>query len=564
MQGSSVPGQIAAKQEDGADNSVSPKPSSTSSHSASSQTTPGFNPEWRFYVAFTTLSVITLAVALDATSLSVALPIIADKLHGTAIEAFWSGTSFLLTSTVFQPSFASLSHIFGRKPLILVALVFFTAGAIIPALANNFTVLLAGRSLQGIGGGGILVMTEVVVTDMVPLRLRGQYFSFISMTWAIGSVTGPVVGGAFSQKVSWRWIFWLNLPFAGLGFVLIPIFLRLNFKTSSLMSKLRRVDWAGTFVFIASLTSFLIPITWGNIQYPWDSWRTLVPLIVGFLGLIAFGLYEAYYAPEPMIRLSIFHNRSAIIAYTGTFFHGLVLWSLLYFLPLYFLAVKDFTPILSGVALFPQTFTVAPAAVVVGFVVTATGRYRWSVWAGWFFSTLGIGLEIYLKRDTSTVSWIFLNLISGIGLGFLFPGLAFAVQASVDNDDVAFAVAAFSFFRAFGQTLGVAVGGSVFQNEMKRNLLAIPSLAPKAVEYSRDAAGLVQIIKAMPKGLPERTFLVDAYVDSLRTVWIVMCCLSAFAFVLSFALKGYSLDIGLETEQGFQHKEKHEDAENVQ
>jgi MFS family permease len=135
-----------------------------------------FNPNWRFYLAFLTLSVVTLAAALDATSLSVALPIIASKLHGTAIEAFWAGTSFLLTSTVFQPSYASFSHIFGRKPLTYVALTFFAVGAIIAGAAKNFTTMLVGRSLQGIGAGGIISLTEIIITDMVPLRERGKWF----------------------------------------------------------------------------------------------------------------------------------------------------------------------------------------------------------------------------------------------------------------------------------------------------------------------------------------------------------------------------------------------------
>ncbi len=144
--------------------------------------TADFNPDWRFFLAFATLSVVTLAAALDATSLSVALPIIADKLKGSAIEAFWSGTSFLLTSTVFQPSYASISHIFGRKPLVFIALTFFTVGAIIAALSNNFTMMLVGRSLQGIGAGGIISLTEIIITDMVPLKERGKWFGYVSNT----------------------------------------------------------------------------------------------------------------------------------------------------------------------------------------------------------------------------------------------------------------------------------------------------------------------------------------------------------------------------------------------
>ena len=162
-----------------------------------------FRPNLAFFLAFLTLAVITMMVALDGTSLSVALPIIADKLRGTAIEAFWAGTSFLLCSTIFQPNFASFSHIFGRKPMVLVGLVFFLIGAIVAAVANDFGTLLVGRSLQGIGGGGLIALTEIVVTDLVPLRLRGQYFGIISAMWSIGSVSGPLIGGAFAQDVTW-------------------------------------------------------------------------------------------------------------------------------------------------------------------------------------------------------------------------------------------------------------------------------------------------------------------------------------------------------------------------
>ena len=154
-----------------------------------------FNPGWRLYMAFISLCVITLMAALDATSISVALPIMAKLLKGTAIEAFWAGTSFLVTSTVFQPVIGNFSSIFGRKPLIFISLAFFAVGAIVAALAKNFGVILVGRSIQGIGGGGVLTLTEIVVTDLVPLRARGQWFSFISSMWALGTVIGKWIRG---------------------------------------------------------------------------------------------------------------------------------------------------------------------------------------------------------------------------------------------------------------------------------------------------------------------------------------------------------------------------------
>ncbi|KAL9092541.1 MAG: hypothetical protein Q9165_004345 [Trypethelium subeluteriae] len=514
-------------------------------------------------MAFVSLCIITLMVALDATSISVALPIMAQRLGGTAIEAFWAGTAFLLTSTVFQPVVGSFSHIFGRKPLVLISMVFFGAGAIVAAVANNFTIILVGRSLQGVGGGGIMVLTEIVVTDLVPLRLRGKWFSFISSMWSVGTVTGPLLGGGFAQNVSWRWIFWINLPFLGAGAVFVILFLSLAFRVSSFREKLRRVDWIGLVLFIGSTTGFLIPVTWGGVMYPWNSWRTLVPLIVSAVGLIVFVIHEEYWAPEPLIRTSVFKNRTAAATYLQTFLHGIILWCVLYYLPLYYEAVKGYTPIISGIALFPECFTTAPAAVVAGTVVAITGRFRWATWSGWTILTIGSGLLILLRVDSSIPAWIFLNLPSGLGAGILFPSMAMAAQASASSADQGYAATMFAFFRAFGNAVGVAIGGVIFQNQIEKRLLTYPLLAANAQTYSRDASGLVQIIKSMPDGSPEKYQLREAYTWALKYVWIVLCVLSGIALISSLFVKGLPLDRALETEQGFQNKEKVHDEEKA-
>jgi MFS family permease len=192
--------------------------------------------------------------------------IIATSLKGTtAIQAFWCGTSFLLCSTVFQPTWASFSHIIGRKSVLLAALALFTIGTIIASVAINITLLLVGRCVQGVGGGGLVSLTYVIVSDMVTLRERGKWFSIISLQWAIGSVIGPVIGGAFAADSTWRWIFWLNLPFCVVSAVGVPICLRLNTKEGSVFTQLARFDWFASFIFVAATTSFLIPLTWVSI-----------------------------------------------------------------------------------------------------------------------------------------------------------------------------------------------------------------------------------------------------------------------------------------------------------
>ena len=261
-------------------------------------------------------------------------------------------------------------------------------------------------------------------------------------------------------------------------------------------------------------------------------------------------VYENYFAKEQLIHLAIFRNPTSSITYFQTVLHGMILWCVLYYLPLYYEAVKNETPILSGVSLFPESFTVAPAAIVVGILITKFGRYRWAIWSGWVLTTLGTGILYLLDVHTSTVAWVFLNLVSGLGMGILFPSMAFAIQAASTNEDLAFAVAMFSFFRAFGQAIGVAIGGTIFQNQMRLKLLKYPLLAAQASEYSKDASSLVQIIKAMPAGVM-RSQLMQGYADSLKVVWAVMCGLAFVGLVTSFFVKEYDMNRPLQTEQGF-------------
>ena len=311
------------------------------------------------------------------------------------------------------------------------------------------------------------------------------------------------------------------------------------------------------------MTGFLIPVTWGGVQYAWDSWRTLVPLLVSAAGLIAFIVYIEFFASNPLIRTSVFKTRSAAILYISTVIHGIVLWSILYYMPLYFQAVKGFGPILSGVALFPWTFTVAPASIGTGIAIAITGTYRWANRAGWVLTTLGMGLLIVLKPNTSTVAWIFLNLVGGLGTGILFPAMALAVQASVTAQDQAYAANMFSFLRAFGQTLGVAIGGVIFQNQMRKKMLTFPLLADLAGEYSRDAAGLVKIIQDMPAGEMKEQ-LRESYTDALKYIWIVMLVFSAVALLGSWFVEAYDMNVANETEMGFVDKDKIADVEKKQ
>jgi hypothetical protein len=291
-----------------------------------------------------------------------------------------------------------------------------------------------------------------------------------------------------------------------------------------------------------------------------DSWRTLVPLIICAFGIAAFIVHQEYFAPNPLIRTSVFKSKSSAILYFTTTVHGIILWAVLYYMPLYFEAVKGQGPILAGVSMFPWTFTVAPGAVLTGIAIAVKGKYRWANWAGWFLTTLGSGLLIMLKPNTTTPAWIFLNLVGGIGTGILFPAMALAVQASVAVKDQAYAANMFSFFRALGQTLGVAIGGVVFQNQMKAKMLTFPLLAVMADTYSKDALGLVQILKEMPAGVMKEQ-LRESYTDALKYIWIVATVFAAVSLFAVLWIEEFDMDTEMNDEMGFKDKGKVKDSQ---
>lgn len=336
---------------------------------------------------------------------------------------------------------------------------------------------------------------------------------------------------------------------------MVPAFIRLQVLPTSLVQRLGQIDWFGSVLFIASATGLIIPISWGGVQYPWSAYQTLVPLILSAAGLVAFALYEEFCAKHPLIPMIVFKNRNAVATYSGATIHSAVITCLIYYLVFYYEAVKGFSPTIAGVASFPETFTIAPAAVIVGILITVTGSYRWSIWGGWTLMILGTGILMLLDVPTTTVAWIFLNLPVGIGAGMLYPSLSFVVQAATADEHIASAVAMYSFFRQLGQTLGVAIGGVVFQNQMRIKLLALPTLAAYADDYSRDASALVQILRAMPDS-PDRDLLVQTYCNALHPVWAVMCGLSGLGLFISFFVRPLSLDRLLTSKQQLIVKEK--------
>jgi hypothetical protein len=352
---------------------------------------------------------------------------------------------------------------------------------------------------------------------------------------------------------SQRWIFWINIPFAVISLVLVPLFLRLKRPGGSIGYKLKRVDWIGTIIFVVATTCVLVPLTWAGVQSSWSSWQTLVPLILGTAGLIAFYFYEWRVPAEPIFRIALLRNYNLVYSLLANTVDSIIVYSALYFLPLYFEGVQGYTPVIAGVALFPATFTVAPMAIVAGVIISKTNDFRAVTWAGWLATTVGSGACVLLDVGTSVQKWFFLTFTTGLGLGLLYTSLAILNQAAADDHLVVFAISLFIFARMMGQALGVSLSGLIFQNRMRANLLKSMTLATQADEFAKDASSLVVVLRNMPAGQTKQE-LRHAYADSLKVVWAVMCALSGIALIGSVFLRKTSLEREHRTEHGVDRK----------
>ncbi|ORY14390.1 major facilitator superfamily-domain-containing protein [Clohesyomyces aquaticus] len=493
-------------------------------------------PEWLIMIS---LSCISLMVALDATILVTVLPTIATALHGSSIDAFWAGTSYLLTSAVFQPVIASISEVFGRQQMLLWALFLFTVGSILCAIANDFTVLLVGRSVQGIGGGGIVTLGQVIFCDIVPLRQRPKYFAMVLGSWAIGSIIGPVVGGALCERLNWRWLFYLNFPFCFLGFILAIFFVKLNAVAKlTFAQKLKRTDWLGAVLFLGGTTSFLVGLSWGGVQYPWRSAQTLAPILTGLVAIVVFIFWQRKIAPNSLLPMSIFYCRSALAAFYCAMVNGLVLFTGLYYFPFYCMAVLGTSPTTSGIDLFPALFFIMPGSVIVAVITTRLGRFRWAIWAGWSIATFGAGLLILLDLHTKTAVWAVALAVFGMGCGMVLTSVNVAIQAISEVEDAAMAASMYGFMRSLGMPIGTAISGAIFQNAMsaKLNSLGLPAV------IAHDSERYVAVLRTMHPNDPVRIGALQAYVYGFRFIWIFMTAVCGTAMAASLLIKKFNMN----------------------
>ncbi|EJU06529.1 iron permease [Dacryopinax primogenitus] len=474
--------------------------------------------------------------ALDTSCVPTALPSIVADLDGEASFS-WVGSAYTLASSAWLPLSGALAGAFGRQPIVLLALGLFFSGSILCGEAINMNMLIAGRTVQGMGGGGILAMTEIIIADLVPLKERGMFMGIMSLVWALAAVMGPPFGGALSQNNSWRWIFRINLPLTFFTFCLVFAFLKLKIPSGSITEKLKRLDWIGNALIAAATCAITVALTRGGVDVSWSSAATLVPLILGLLGAIAFFVYEANWVTTPTVPFDLLTNRTSVAGFLTTFFHSVISTAVIFYMPVFFQACIGVSPIQAGVNMFSFSFSIAPFALVGGVSAVLTKRYVPQNWIGWAIITIGTGCLSLLRADTPTAEWAGFQVLAGVGIGIVWTTVKFPILAPLPVSRNASAMALFTFSRILAQTFGITIGGAVLQNGLKMRLpAAFLALLPGNVDVSFAAIPFIPTLPA-----PVRVQVQQAFAESLSIVWKVLLTFCVVGLLTALLMKEIEL-----------------------
>ncbi|GAA5924217.1 MDR family MFS transporter [Sporobolomyces koalae] len=483
------------------------------------------------------LALCVLLAALDSTIVSTALSTIQRDLNGSSASLTWITQAYLLLCTCLAPSYGKLSQLYGRKAILFSSIAFFLLGSTLCATAKNMIWLCASRGVQGIGGGGIVQMTQVVISDITPLHSRGKYTSVIGSTWGLASACGPLLGGAFVSKATWRWCFWINLPVGAFAFAVLAYFLKLNPHTPpSTRELISDFDFLGLFLMIVGLVVLLFGFSFGETN--WSSVNTIVCLTVGCAVLAGAVFVELTTKRSAIIPPRLFKTRTSAATLVGTFFQSFCFMSVSYYMPLFF-QVLGSTPLMSGVRVMPFSVGSSVVSIAAGFYVAKTRRYKPIMLVSYLIMSLGFALLATLDERSNTAQQVLYLMVIALGCGPLFQSPYIAIQSCMPVADMATATATVSLIRQIGCTVGIAVSGAMYGSKLRAMLNEIGYTLPPGLEGS--AVGNVNGLQNIqPPELSNR--VVHAYARALSDAWIICAPLLFAGFLVSFALKQYSLD----------------------
>ncbi|MER6695557.1 MFS transporter [Streptomyces fimicarius] len=470
-----------------------------------------------------------LLAALDQTIVSTALPTIVSELGGLD-HLSWVVTAYLLAATAATPLWGKLGDQYGRKKLFQTAIVIFLIGSALCGIAQNMPQLIGFRALQGLGGGGLMVLSMAIVGDLVTPRERGKYQGLFGAVFGVTSVLGPLLGGFFTEHLSWRWVFYINLPIGVVALVVIAAVLHIPVRREK-----HTIDYLGTFLIASVATALVLVASLGGTTWAWSSPQIIALAVLAVVLLVAFIAVERR-AVEPVLPLKLFRIRTFSLVAVISFVIGFAMFGAMTYLPTFLQVVHDITPTMSGVHMLPMVFGLLITSTASGQIVSRTGRWKVFPLAGTALTAVGLLLLHNLDENSSTWLMSAYFFVFGAGLGLVMQVLVLVAQNSVSYQDLGVATSGATFFRSIGSAFGVAIFGTIFANRLTGQLtdaLAGQSL-PSGVDAGRLAAD-PRAIGQLPADL--RPGVLGAYSTSITDVFLYAVPVVLLAFVLAWFLR---------------------------
>jgi EmrB/QacA subfamily drug resistance transporter len=478
-------------------------------------------------VIITALMLAMLLAALDQTIVSTALPRIASDLHGLS-KYSWVATAYLLTSAVATPLYGKISDMFGRKKVFQSAIIIFLIGSVLCGASQSINQLIVFRGLQGIGAGGLMTLVFAIIGDIVPPRQRGKYQGYFGAVFAVSSVIGPLLGGFFTDQLSWRWVFYINLPVGALALLAIATRLHLPVKRTE-----HRVDYAGAGLLTVSVVTLLLATVWGGVDYPWGSSQIIGLFAASAIGALLF-IWREGQAAEPILPLRLFKNKIFTVTTLLSLVVGIVMFGALIFLPQYQQIVRGDSATKSGLMLLPLIGGLMIASLGSGRIISKIGRYRIFPIIGTTLITFAFWLFSHITATTPRFELGLWMVVLGLGIGQVMPVLTLAVQNAVERKDLGTGTSSVVFFRTIGSALGAAMFGAILSNRLVAHISqTIPGGAGEQA-----AAGLkhsAASIKALPPAAQAK--VLDAFAASFHDVFLIGIPFAVLALAIALTLK---------------------------
>ncbi|MFF4749226.1 MDR family MFS transporter [Streptomyces sp. NPDC002514] len=481
------------------------------------------------------------AAILSSTVVTNALPEIISDLGGGQSAYTWVVTAALLAVTASTPLWGKLADLFSKKTLVQTSLIIYVLGSVAAGLAQNPATLIGARVIQGLGGGGLSALSQIVLAAMISPRERGRYSGYLGATFAVATVGGPLLGGVITGTswLGWRWCLFIGVPFALIALVVLQKTLNLP-----VLRREAKVDWAGAFFVTASVCLLLLWVTFADDKYAWLSWQTYT-MVGGAIALALVFLFVETKAREPIIPLRLFHNRTILLASIASLFVGVALFAGTVFFSQYFQLARGDSPTRSGVMTFPFIGGLFISSTVSGQIITRTGRWKGWLLAGGALLTAGLGLLGMLRHDTPYWQIALCMALMGLGVGMTLQNLVLCTQNQVAPTDLGAASSVVTFFRSLGGAVGVSVLGSVMSARISHYAReTIGRLGPRdqATAASAQGTGDLPDLRLLPG--PVRVWLESAYGHGIGDIFLYVAPVAFVAFLVTLFIKEVPLRTG--------------------